>query len=182
MKIIKTLVFFWIGTYAMTSFANQINFADPGEINSWRVVNDEVMGGNSLSRVEINDGVLSFLGYVSLENNGGFASIRRMGVDSVYGAKVIKLRIRTDAKTYKIRLRTNQTLDSVAYSADITAKAGAWTEVVLNESDFTATWRGRVINDAPALRLKDVQQVGFLIADKQEGNFRLDVSRILITK
>ena len=71
-----------------------------------------------------------------------------MGVDSVYGAKVIKVRIRTDAKTYKIRLRTNQTLDSVAYSADITAKAGVWTEVVLNESDFIATWRGRVINDA----------------------------------
>ena len=45
MKIIKTLVLFWIGTYSMTSFANQINFADPGEINSWKVVNDEVMGG-----------------------------------------------------------------------------------------------------------------------------------------
>ena len=28
MKIIKTLVLFWIGTYSMTSFANQINFAD----------------------------------------------------------------------------------------------------------------------------------------------------------
>jgi hypothetical protein len=43
---------------------------------AWRVVNDNVMGGVSTSRFEATNGVALFRGDVSLENNGGFASVR----------------------------------------------------------------------------------------------------------
>ncbi len=45
--------------------------------NKWRIVNDGVMGGLSSSKAIVNDdNKIIFSGNVSLENNGGFASLR----------------------------------------------------------------------------------------------------------
>ena len=46
-------------------------------IENWTIVNDDVMGGISKSGIFINEeNNLIFKGYLSLENNGGFASSR----------------------------------------------------------------------------------------------------------
>lgn len=53
------------------------DFDKPELANNWQIVNDGVMGGRSSSRLTISgDGTASFLGDLSLENNGGFASVR----------------------------------------------------------------------------------------------------------
>jgi NADH dehydrogenase [ubiquinone] 1 alpha subcomplex assembly factor 1 len=44
--------------------------------NRWRIVNDGVMGGLSSSKAIVEDDKIIFSGNVSLENNGGFASLR----------------------------------------------------------------------------------------------------------
>ena len=45
--------------------------------SAWQIVNDEVMGGVSTSRFQIlTNGGAVFSGVGSLENNGGFASVR----------------------------------------------------------------------------------------------------------
>ena len=44
-------------------------------MQNWSIVNDDVMGGISKSNLSMNDkNNLIFSGYLSLENNGGFAS------------------------------------------------------------------------------------------------------------
>ncbi len=46
-------------------------------IENWSIVNDDVMGGVSTSYLSLsNEKNLIFSGYLSLENNGGFASSR----------------------------------------------------------------------------------------------------------
>ena len=46
-------------------------------INNWIIVNDNVMGGISNSSLSLNnENNLVFNGNVSLDNNGGFASVR----------------------------------------------------------------------------------------------------------
>ena len=43
-------------------------------VDNWNIVNDGVMGGISTSSLSINsNSILIFKGYLSLENNGGFA-------------------------------------------------------------------------------------------------------------
>lgn len=43
----------------------------------WRVVDDGVMGGLSKGKVQISkEGIMTFSGKLSLENNGGFSSLR----------------------------------------------------------------------------------------------------------
>jgi len=43
---------------------------------------------------------------------------------------------------------------------------------------FTPVFRGRPVPDAPALKATDMRQIGFLIARKQFGDFRLTVDCI----
>ena len=46
-------------------------------MENWSIVNDDVMGGISKSNLSMNgENNLIFSGYLSLENNGGFASSR----------------------------------------------------------------------------------------------------------
>src|SRR5210317_35617 len=52
-------------------------FDKPDAAKPWQTVNDGVMGGRSDGRFRINeDKYMEFFGTLSLENNGGFASVR----------------------------------------------------------------------------------------------------------
>jgi len=54
-----------------------IDFNNTDEKENWQIINDDVMGGVSQSEIIFNDtGTATFQGKISLENNGGFASIR----------------------------------------------------------------------------------------------------------
>jgi hypothetical protein len=71
----------------------------------WQTVNDGVMGGISSSRMAEADGVLSFEGELSLENNGGFASVRRLVDTDLSQVTGVRLEVRGDQRTYQFRLR-----------------------------------------------------------------------------
>ena len=54
-----------------------INTSNDIGLEDWRIVNDDVMGGVSSSKLYLNEEQnLVFSGNLSLENNGGFASSR----------------------------------------------------------------------------------------------------------
>ncbi|WP_374690362.1 CIA30 family protein [Accumulibacter sp.] len=48
----------------------------------------------------------------------------------------------------------------------------------LAAADFMPTWRGRVIDDLPPPDLACARQIGLLIAERQEGRFKLDLRAI----
>lgn len=55
-------------------------FETPVSTQLWQAINDGVMGGVSVSRLRFDStGYAVFEGVVSLENNGGFASVRASG-------------------------------------------------------------------------------------------------------
>ena len=148
--------------------------------NDWMAVNDGVMGGVSQSRPEITDrNTLLFVGTVSLENNGGFASIRHIADPFDLGrGNGVLLRVKGDGKKYQLRLRTSDAFDGMAYKADFETAAGESQEFRLPWSVFTATYRGQSVKDAPLLKPLNIRQVSFLIADKQVGSFKLEIETI----
>jgi len=87
--------------------------------NSWQIVNDNVMGGISRSSFRmLDEGYAVFSGIVSLENNGGFASVRaqsRQPAD-LSTFKGLSVRVLGDGKTYCLRLRTVRNGRMTAYS------------------------------------------------------------------
>lgn len=159
-------------------------FSTAKDVDDWRIVNDGVMGGLSQSRVDLKkDGKMRFMGYVSLENNGGFASTRTAPKDhDLAGYKGLEIRVKGDGKKYKFRIRTNNNFDGAAYTINFTTEEGEWQTFSIPFEDMEATFRGRLLADYPALKASDIRQLGILIADKQTGNFKLDVDWIKAIK
>ncbi len=146
----------------------------------WRVVNDGVMGGLSESRmIETPDRTALFEGRLSLENNGGFASVRApLGPVDLSRFTGLSVRVRGDGRRYLLRLRTDDRFDGIAYQASFDADAGGWRTVDLPFSSFEPTFRGRTLPDAPRLDPGAIRQIGFMIADKKAGAFRLEIESV----
>ena len=147
---------------------------------SWQPINDGVMGGVSSSSAQLTaSGTLVFSGTVSLENNGGFASIRSSGAAGAGpAARGITLTVGGDGKRYKLNLRTSEAFDSVQYQAAFATRAGDWETIRIPFGEFRPVFRGRAVTDAPPLDPKHIVSVGFLISDRQAGPFRLEIRTI----
>lgn len=161
---------------------NQPLFPTQGPAASahWLVTNDDVMGGISTSEMRVStNGTLVFAGTVSLENNGGFASVRSVpALCDLTGCDAFLLRVRGDGRRYKFTVRTERRLDSAIYQAEFMTKAGEWEEHRLAFKELVPTFRGRVLSGRPPLDPAKIASVGFLIADKQSGPFRLEIDWI----
>jgi monofunctional biosynthetic peptidoglycan transglycosylase len=162
-----------------TSAASKIvfDFDDPKKASEWRTVNDTVMGGVSQSQFSISEaGTALFVGTVSLERSGGFASVRSpAGTHDLSAYEGVELRIKGDGKRYKASLATDGRLDTVMYQADFETEEDAWRVVRLPFSGFVPTYHGRTLTDAPPVDRSRILSFGFLIADRQAGKFRLEV-------
>jgi hypothetical protein len=181
--VIGTLAWIWFACTVNADPATNISLFDfQAATNSpaWEVVNDGVMGGVSISLFQIlTNGGAVFSGVVSLENNGGFASVRSQPVRAdLTGCDSFLLRIRGDGRRYKFSVRTEAGLDTPLYQLALTTKRGEWEEHRLPFKDFVPTFRGRILTDVPPLNPAKVSSVGFLISDKQEGPFKLEVAWI----
>ena len=86
------------------------SFDSPEAAKPWQTVNDGVMGGRSVGRFKINeDKKMEFFGTLSLENNGGFASVRARGGNlGLKTGDVIIARVRGDGRQYNFNLYTER--------------------------------------------------------------------------
>ena len=161
-----------------------LEFDDAADAALWGPVDDVVMGGVSRSAFDqAEPGIARFGGNVSLENFGGFASVRTPPRDwGTAGAAAFVLRVRGDGKAYKFTLRTGDGFDGIQYQARFVAPAGEWTDVRLPVRDFVATFRGRKVPFAPSLDAAKVRALGLMISDQQAGPFELLVDRIAIER
>jgi len=154
-------------------------FSAQANIYEWRIVNDGVMGGISKSTLSITDsGHGKFSGNVSLENNGGFASIQlntkeKLSKDQMF----IVLRIKGDGKGYEFRLK-GEISQSESYVHPFNT-SGEWETIKLKLSDFYPQYRGRKLNKAN-FHFKTIEQISFLIANKEEENFELLIDWISV--
>lgn len=158
---------------------NLIDFGD-ADRGQWSVINDGVMGGVSQSDIRRTDqGTGVFAGVLSLENNGGFASVRvvvgRRDL-SVYTG--IEVRVRGDGRTYQFRLRTDDGSDGIAYRAHFETRNGEWTTTRIPFDKFLPTFRGRTLRDAPPLDTSHIRQLAFMLADKKPGAFSLEIDLV----
>ena len=65
----------------------------------WQIVNDNVMGGVSVSSFRQTNGAAIFQGKVSMENNGGFASVRSLPArHDIASCNAFVLRVRGDGR------------------------------------------------------------------------------------
>lgn len=156
--------------------AGIVLFDYDGSGPAWHTVNDDVMGGVSSSSVSIDPERqrLTFSGHLSLENNGGFASIRSQWM--AYDLKAydgIALRIRGDGKTYRFRIRTEETGAGIAYTALFETETDTWQEIYIPFSEMIPMYRGLAVNGVGSLDLASIRSFQIMLSDKQQGEFLL---------
>ncbi len=156
------------------------DFKDPDAANSWHAIDDRVMGGISHSTLRHDSaGHAVFEGTVSLERNGGFASVRSSpGEHGQPCATACVIELRGDKKQFKLSLLTDDGFDSLNYQASFAPTGDDWQSLHLPLAEFRATFRGREVPDAPPLDPARIRQVGLMIAARQAGPFALEVRRI----
>lgn len=154
---------------------------DDAEANQrWLVVNDNVMGGQSLGGLSFEAGTLIFEGDINTDG-GGFSSLRLPldpGVLTPFGR--VELRARPDDRSYMV------TFDDglpgrdrrVSHRAPIGfGTAGEWQTVSVAFDELFPAIFGRPIDDLP-FRPDLATRMGLMISDGFDGPFRLEVDWI----
>ncbi len=146
------------------------------EATPWRNIDDVVMGGVSSSRMRLEEDVAVFEGRLSLENNGGFASVRSDVLSQdLAGYTGVRVRVKGDGRTYQFRIHTAATTDSTSYQMSFETEQDNWLEADLPFSGFIAGFRGRPLPNHPPIDPAKITTLGLLVADRQQGDFRLEI-------
>jgi NADH dehydrogenase [ubiquinone] 1 alpha subcomplex assembly factor 1 len=157
-----------------------VSFDKPEAAKQWQTINDNVMGGISEGKCRITkEKTLEFSGNLSLENNGGFASVRskavKLDLDKYEG---VVLRVRGDGRPFYFNLHVPTAMPAFSHRAKFDTKKNEWQEVRIPWKDFRATAFGRELEKESSLDPSKVNAIGFLIADKKAGPFKLEVEWI----
>lgn len=159
-------------------------FGFPGadDLDGWSVVNDTVMGGVSSGELAWVDGAMAFTGELSLDNNGGFASVRSPFIDPAVAAAWadwdgLAVDVRGDGRRWAVEVRTF-------------SEAGGWIAMVAPPSDRFAVVEVSWATFEPVTRFLDprpsptpldptnIASVAFYLIDGIEAPFRLEVRSI----
>lgn len=150
-------------------------------LQKWKTVNDGVMGGVSYSHLQIQtSGNGVFIGEIFLDNGGGFASVKNQSPINLDGFENIRINIKGDGNQYSFRFRTGNAMQKHhwAYEFKFQTEAGTWQDIRLPLSEFKAVYRGKILDNVPNADLSAILEYGFLIGDRQEGPFRLEIDHI----
>jgi monofunctional biosynthetic peptidoglycan transglycosylase len=137
------------------------------------------MGGISEGGARVTgDDILQFSGNLSLENRGGFASIRSEAKElGLQDGGALVVRVRGDGRQYYLNLHVPTRHMAFSYRAPIDTVANQWQEIRIPLSEFYGTSFGKRVPNAE-LDPAAVNSLGFLLADKQAGLFNLDIDWI----
>ena len=154
------------------------DFAEKSLLN-WNIVNDSVMGGRSQARMSIKNNIAEFKGYLSLANNGGFSSVRAYYPNDLIDINSIVLRVKGDGRKYNFRVRAENN-SWVSYTQSFATEKDTWQEISLSIEDFYPTYRGYNLRNIPKLSESIIREVGLMLSDKVEGNFKIDIDWIKV--
>ena len=173
-----------VSTMAQAPQVPLFAFVSPDAAAVWQAVNDGVMGGVSDGRFRITERqTLEFYGTLSLENYGGFASVRsRPRTLGLQTGDTLVARVRGDGREYQLNLYTADRMMAFSYRAPVKTRTGEWLEVRIPLDAFEATSFGRVIRGAGPVDPRSVTAVGFLLAEKTPGPFLLEVAWIKVLR
>ncbi len=165
--------------YLMINTMMLFNFTKGANMQNWFVVDDSVMGGVSAGKMGVNEeGHGMFQGHVSLDNNGGFSSIRyNAGKTKLQGYCKFVIALKGDGKAYQFRVKTKS---SQYYSYIVSFNTTKqWQTIEIPFNSMIPSFRGQTLNTAnfPG---ESLEEIGFLIGNKKDEDFKLAIDYISV--
>lgn len=153
------------------------DFNTDSDLRDWVIVDDVVMGGRSSGAFSVGrEGHGVFEGTVSLENNGGFSSLRYgMSKILIGDYKKVVLTLKGDGRAYQFRVKSNSR-DYYSYIYSFVT-SGEWEEIEVPLSAMYPGFRGRKL-DRPNFNNAHIEEIRFLIGNKKPESFKLLIDKI----
>ena len=161
-----------------------LDFAGPDSAQQWQAVNDGVMGGVSDGRFKITEEkTLEFFGTLSLENNGGFASVRTKPTElGIKAGDTLVVRVKGDGREYVMNIYTKSRRMAFSYRAPLPTTKDEWTEVEIPLADFVPTAFGRRVQGMGPVEPDQINWLGFMLSDKKPGKFQMQVEWVKVVR
>ncbi|MEM6362089.1 MAG: CIA30 family protein [Bacteroidota bacterium] len=158
-------------------FSQRTDFGSDNGQTSWRAVNDGVMGGLSTGKVTYSETSMTFVGNVSLANNGGFASIR-----SAYQKRdlsdfsKVKIKYRSEGYDFGFSMNKDRRFWIPNYKQNLKQTNWEWKTVEFDLMDFNEYYIGRPTGAKIDKRLlSQIIQIGLITNEKRAGSFKIEV-------
>ena len=149
---------------------------------SWFVMNDDVMGGHSEGKMQLNENSLQFTGTISLKNNGGYSFVRKpYGSLNLGDAKKVIIRYRAKNQTMALNLNNSKAWYRPYYKLMLPDTDDEWKTLELNLSESIIYSSGKPTKETMPLELvSTIKRIGFSNADLKEGPFSFEVDYLII--
>ncbi len=176
----RSLVFYllFILVYMNQKETYKIDFGITKKGTNWRIVNDGVMGGLSKGQKVLTENSIVFKGEVSLDNNGGFSSLRHSLENNNKIAKFeeLKIRYRSSGISQAITFAVSRRWYVPNYKTSIKNTNGEWKTIRIKLTDFKKYYIGRAMNESLVTEtLEEIIQIGIITDEKKYGDFEFEV-------
>lgn len=163
-----------------TSYELNINFGKELSGNNWMVVNDGVMGGLSKSQAMLLENAILFKGEISLDNNGGFASVRSGLTDlDLSHASQVTIKYRSTGQKVGLRLIKTDRFWMPYLKTFLPTTDWEWKTETLSMEEFSEYSLEKISQrDLSPSDFKDIIRVGLIVSNKIEGPFKLEIDYI----
>ena len=161
-----------------------LDFSGPEAAQRWQAVNDGVMGGVSDGRFKVTEeGTLEFFGTLSLENNGGFASVRTKPTNlDIRTGDTLVVRVKGDGREYVMNIYTKSRRMAFSYRAPLPTTKDEWREVEIPLAEFIPTAFGRRVQGMGPVEPDQINGLGFMLSDKKPGKFQMQVEWVKVRR
>lgn len=176
-----TSAFAWAGPQQSSTKLNMFDFGETGvNTGHWFVVVDGVMGGRSSAALIATENSVVLSGDISLENRGGFASIRTpYGDYDLSEFTQLQIRYRSTGQSFAFTLSNFRRFYMPRFKHVLPNTYGAWDEVSVRFDNFKKMRFGDELGGGPtSAELKNIIRLGLISNDKIAGPFSLEVDYI----
>jgi hypothetical protein len=184
----KKLICLLLAISTLQSFGQSsiIDFGNTAEKNQeWVLLSDNIMGGVTKSKIEYTNNSVQLSGNISLDNFGGFSSIKTKYKSfdlSKYNG--IKIKFKSTNQKFAFTLEDDQNWTQPNYKREFFSKNNdTWEEVIIYFKDFQEIVIGEPTgNMMKSKSLKNIVRMGIMTYEKKEGPFTLEVDYIEFIK
>lgn len=174
----KSLLMLLVLLFPITDL--EINFGSKSTSQDWYILNDTVMGGMSQGQLSSTKNSIKFQGAVSLENNGGFASIRsKFEMVDLSAYKTAIIRYRSKGFDFALTMETDQRWWMPYYKINIPDSNNKWKTISISLTALQAYKIGRKLDyNLSKNTLKEIIRMGMTSNEKKAGPFELEIDYI----
>lgn len=149
------------------------------------MISDRIMGGVTNSTLEYTENSLVLSGTISLDNYGGFASVKtRFNTFDLSEYSGVRIRYRSTNQRFAFTLEDSRNwMMPNLKGAFGSNEQNAWTEAVINFKDFKEYQIGEPTGDAlDRAQLKNIVRLGIITTEKKAGPFAIEIDYVAFFK